>query len=107
MTESEIQRAILVYLGTRMDLLTGRTNTGAALSKSGLVRFGVKGMADIHCVQKPTGRLIAIEVKTATGRQSNDQKKYQRAITSYGGLYVLARSVADVEKALGTETRYE
>jgi len=81
-------------------MCTARTNVGAAISKAGLVRFGVKGMADIHCIQLPHGRLIAIEVKTDRGRQSKDQKRYERMITKYGGLYVLARSVEDVRRVL-------
>ena len=105
MRESEIQRECLVYLGTRLDLATARTNTGAAIGKRGLVRFGIKGMADIHCLQAPHGRLVAIEVKTRTGRQSKDQIRYERMIRKFGGVYICTHSVANLHEQLERELR--
>lgn len=43
---------------------------------------------------------MGIEVKTMVGRQSKDQKNWQRNCERSGGLYILARSVEDVEAAL-------
>ena len=100
MTESQIQRDILHYLATRTDLRAWRANAGAALSKRGLVRFGVPGQADISGLFFNTGRRLEIEVKTATGRQSPQQRKFQTMIERFGGLYILARSVDDVRTAL-------
>ena len=51
----------------------------------------------IACV---CGRFIGIEAKTYDGVQSPIQKIRQRQIEESGGLYVLARSVEDVEDAV-------
>ncbi len=104
MTERQIQTDILMYLAGRKDIASWRSNTGAAIwhgaKASGMVRFGIKGQADITGLIRPTGRFLAIEVKTKTGRQTKDQKRYQAMVTKYGGVYILARSVADVEAGL-------
>lgn len=42
-------------------------------------------------------RAVFIEVKTARGRQSEHQKKFQRLVEGAGLEYVLARGVEDVE----------
>jgi len=41
-----------------------------------------------------------VEVKSARGRQSAEQRTYQRMIERFGGVYVLARSAEDVRTAL-------
>lgn len=81
-----------------------RVNTGAAMLGEGkgrrLVRFGVPGTADICGLLSPSGRLLMIEVKAKTGRAGDAQKVMRRVITAFGGLYVIARSLADVDLAL-------
>lgn len=100
MTESHIQHAILKAWGAHPRLRIARVNTGAAMVKGRLVRFGVPGTADIMGLIAPTGRMLAIEVKTATGKQRPEQATFQRVVTSMGGLYILARSLTDVDDAL-------
>lgn len=56
------------------------------------------GIPDIFCVIR--GHLIGIEVKTVTGRQSDDQVEWQRKLEEAGGTYVLARAWEDVERVL-------
>lgn len=52
------------------------------------------------------GQHIGIEVKTKTGKQSPEQKRWQDNIIASGGIYILARCVEDVERVLGlTSTR--
>jgi hypothetical protein len=63
------------------------------------VRFGVPGQADISGLLS-SGRRVEIEVKSATGRQSPQQRAFEAMISKFGGLYILARSVEDVELAL-------
>ena len=48
----------------------------------------------------PGGRILCIEVKTATGRLSEPQKLFLDNINERGGLAFVARSIEDVEKAL-------
>ena len=101
--EQHIQNAILREFGTRPDMRLWRSNTGAATyMRNGTkqrVSFGVPGAADITGILYD-GRRVEIEVKSAVGRQSPDQKNYQAMIERFNGLYILARSVADVTDAL-------
>ena len=55
----------------------------------------VKGIADL--VAMKFGRTVWIEVKTATGRQSDYQVDFERAVVAHGCEYLLARSSADVD----------
>ena len=55
-------------------------------------------MADIIAVLQ--GRHISVEVKTGKGAMRPSQHQHQRDIERAGGIFVLARSVDDVEEAL-------
>ena len=59
-----------------------------------------KGIPDIICIEKGTGRYCGVEVKTATGKMSEHQLKWKQRIEAAGGRYILARSVDDVVNAL-------
>ena len=98
MTEHALVQQILVEFGSRPDLRIWRSNSGAAVSRTGaMVRFGVPGQADISGIQVG-GRRIEIECKTPTGQQSEAQKNWQRMIERFGGIYILARSTDDVRR---------
>jgi hypothetical protein len=99
-SESEIQHAILLRWGSHPRMRLARTNTGAAKVKGRFVRFGIPGQPDIQGLISPSGRYIGIEVKTKTGKQSDAQKTFQRVVESLGGIFILARSVEDVDRAL-------
>ena len=96
--EKSIQDQILIALGTYpgMAIWRAAVGNGWVRAKTGFVpmRFGgVPGQADIiGCYH---GRFVAIEVKTATGRQRPEQRDWQGAIEAAGGVYILARSVDD------------
>jgi len=77
-------------------------NTGSAMSfdSERIIKFGLEGSADILGVKGPTGQLICVEVKTGKGAQSEAQKRFEKAITSRGGIYIVARSVDDALKIL-------
>lgn len=101
MSESDLVASILLTFGARPNLRIWRANVLVAKDQSGrLVRAGIKGQADISGILAPAGRRVEIECKSATGRQSPEQKRWQAMIESLGGIYVLARSVEDVERAL-------
>lgn len=102
MRESFLVREILAAWGAHPALRIARVNTGAAMlgDPPRLVRFGVPGTGDICGLIAPTGRLLMIECKTATGKQREAQVVMERVIRRFGGLYVVARSVADVDRAL-------
>lgn len=99
-SEAETQAAILrAYRGTRLALW--RQNTGAVKIGSRFVRFGLKGAADLQGVLSPGGRAVYIEVKSARGRLRPEQEAFRRMVEKHGALWVLARSVDDVRKAVG------
>jgi hypothetical protein len=47
------------------------------------------------------GRKLAIELKDDKGAQDADQKKFQRRWEATGGLYFIARTVADFQFIIG------
>lgn len=98
--ESHLVYAILAKYGSHPRLRLARVNTGAAKIKGRMVRFGVPGTADIVGLIAPHGRMIMIECKTDVGRQSKAQQVMQRVVTQFGGLYVLARTIGDVDRAM-------
>ena len=103
MKEHEIMQRILISIGSRQDVRVWRNNTGAVKTQDGrIVTFGLKGSADIIGLLRG-GRFLAIEVKSEIGRQSEQQKNFQKMIESFGGLYILARCVEDVTGRLGNE----
>ncbi len=53
-----------------------------------------KGIADLCATRY--GRTVWVECKTATGKQSDDQRRFEADILEHGGEYLLARSTADV-----------
>ena len=99
MKEKELQNEILRTFGTIPRLRIWRANTGVAQIDKRFIRFGIPGQADLTGIL-PDGRRLEIEAKSPTGRQSDDQKNFQRMIEKFDGLYVLARSVDDVWNAL-------
>ena len=53
------------------------------------------GLPDLQAVKD--GRTLYIEVKRPTGRQSAHQKRFQQAVESAGGTYILVSSVDDLK----------
>lgn len=110
-SEAFVQFEILKAWGAHPRLRVARVNTGVGwFNDSGPcrktdhgarpVKFNPPGTADIVGLIAPTGQLLMVEVKSETGRQSDDQKRMQRVVTAMGGVYILARSVADLDAAL-------
>ena len=54
------------------------------------------GVTDLIAVKD--GRVLFIELKTARGRQSQHQKKFQSDLEAAGGEYVLCRGVEDLQE---------
>lgn len=99
MSETRIVGDVLDALNTCEGCYAWRNNTGTAWLNGRHVKFSEKGAADILCVYR--GRFVAIECKTATGRQSPAQCKWQTKIEAAGGLYAVARCVTDALSAIG------
>ena len=61
--------------------------------------FAINGTSDILGIL-PTGKFLAIEVKSKTGRASPEQIKFINTINDHGGIAFIARSVDDVMEKL-------
>ena len=128
-SEKSIQNEGLVRLSAQPCSLYYRNNTGQGwqgvriavapgqfvkvepnmviLREARPLNFGLPGSGDVHGVQQGHG--VAVEFKTASGRQTEQQKLFERAWTIAGGVYVVARSpdtvVAQVGAAIGGRAR--
>jgi len=97
--ESFILRACLDYLRLHGHFVF-RVNNGAFETKrGGFVRCtDISGVADIIGVTK-YGLALAVECKSDKGKQTAMQKAFETNWTNCGGLYVLARSIGDLQEA--------
>jgi len=114
--EAVLQRMVLARLNELPGVRVWRMNTGGAVDedeetgRKRVLKFGVPGQADISGLMlQPSGvgRRLEVEVKSATGRQREAQRLWQAEIERYGGLYILARTLAEalvpVCEAMGLE----
>jgi hypothetical protein len=100
--ENEVKNDILRKWGSIPEIVLFRINTGVAHynDPERYVRFSVKGYPDFQGIIKG-GRTLYIETKREKGgRQSKEQQIFQRTVESMGAVYILARSVEDVDRVL-------
>lgn len=64
------------------------------------VRYGFKGCPDIWAMERGSGRLIVVEVKSDTGKATPEQRAVLDAVANGGGIGMLAYSVDDVVRGL-------
>jgi hypothetical protein len=109
--EAVIQRLVLAHVNTIPGVWVHRVNVGKAQMNGRWVKFGEPGQADISGLMGAGGRRLEIECKKRTGKQTPDQRKWQKIIEAHGGLYIIARSLYDamvpVCRALDLEFRVE
>lgn len=120
MLESPLLRDIRVALGALPGVLSERANTGKHIvcvkcragfpqgyagpckycgeSSRYALHYGTPGGPDLRLIVG--GRFLGLEVKIATGRQSPEQKVWQRACEAAGGVYVVVRSAAEARAAV-------
>jgi len=109
-TEAQIQKAIMQW-GQYKKVLMHRINViGTPLHKAGKTIYRPstnKGMADIHATVLVGDIPVSVwlEVKTAKGRVSENQKIFSDTVTAAGGFYYVVRSIDDVETALRDVTQ--
>lgn len=99
MSESRIQTAILKKLQSSGVLCWRNNNQATYDNRLGGYRhnpYARRGVSDILGVL-PGGKHLEIEVKGPDGKQSPDQAVHEKRVTELGGVYILARSVKDVE----------
>ena len=99
MSEGQIQDAIRLALTDEPGLVVWRNNTGVAEHRGARVRYGLAvGSADlIGCLD---GRFIALEVKTAAGRASPEQRLWLDLVRRNGGFAAVVRSVEEARAAI-------
>ena len=130
-SESEIVQEILRYLAVAPNVIAWRMNVGAAKAehkgKQRVVRFGMKGMADITGIVTrkfqvydgvpvtidvhpeewtgfrviQVGQRLEIEVKRPGKLLTTHQHAFLETVRRAGGIGIVASSVEDVRKALG------
>lgn len=111
--ETDLQNEILLAIGSRPDTLAWRQTVGAFRAMdnpSRIVRVGVPGMSDVMSVVAVTvtprmvGAVVPVavahEIKTATGKQREAQKLWQKAFEERGGIYLISRSPEDSLRAI-------
>lgn len=128
--ENSVLAAIRLAIGSRPDVLAVRIATGMFLLPDGSgrrIRSAPDGTPDLLCtwrreitvhkIMNPEGfnpherkemhvigQTVYIETKRLNGgRQSDEQKAFQAMAESMGAIYILARSVEDVEAVIGVQ----
>ncbi len=94
--EAPVLHNCLKWLHQR-GIFAHRENTGTVWINGQPVSFGYPGAADITGIL-PNGKRLEVETKSATGKQSDKQRKYQQRIEENHGVYLLVRSVEELEE---------
>ena len=101
MRERDIQKSILDYLVYKGIFHWKVNNVGTYRQDTGrYIPASLKGVPDIICVLD--GLFVGIEVKTPKTYQNEAQKRFEDAVVKAGGVYIVARSIDDVEALLKT-----
>lgn len=106
MSEGHIQDEIRLALSDEPGLVLWRNNSGVAEHRGQRVRYGLAvGSADlIGCLD---GRFIALEVKTAVGRASLEQRQWLDLVRRHGGFAAVVRSVDEARAAIARARKGE
>ena len=101
--------AILVALGARPDCRVWRQEVGLWLRPNSLtpVRPLPNGEPDIKGLLAPSGRTLAIEVKTGSGVPSDVQRKRLAMYRAMGAVAGVCRSVDQAVRAVEAAARGE
>ena len=115
--ETKLMRLIMIAL-SNANCITWRNETAGAyvgrvihkdarivtLANDQLMTFGLcVGSSDIIGIHKPTGRFLAIEVKTKTGKPTKEQLNFIEQVRAANGIAGLARSVQEALDLLPRE----
>lgn len=97
--EKHIEMQILHYLRSRGIFAWKNPTSGYYDSRKKCFRkqaspYAINGTSDILGVHE--GKMLAIEVKTATGRVSTAQKLFLDRVSKAGGISIVARCLEDV-----------
>ncbi len=97
MSERRIQSQILLA-APRFGVRLWRFQSGKYQLPDGRwVASGFSGAADLWGYVVGSGRYVAVEVKTATGKATGDQLRFLEIVRQDGGIAGICRSVLDFE----------
>jgi hypothetical protein len=96
--ESAVLKACREYLILRGHFVY-RANNGGWYDKHGrfIRAHEIKGVPDLEGCTKD-GKFLGVECKSKAGKQTPEQKAFGEAVARRGGVYVVARSVEDLER---------
>lgn len=97
--EAKVAAQIDAYL-KKLGAINIRTNAGAWKGDDGNFIQGAKAGTSDKTVCLPGGAFCAVECKAGKNGLSEAQERYQARVERLGGLYIVARSAADVRVAL-------
>jgi hypothetical protein len=101
-SETNIQNSICEYLQAKKFFFWRNNNVPIFDAKRNAYRsmpkYAMKGVADI--ILLVNGFSYFLEVKTKTGKQSTEQKKFEKGVKEAGCKYFVVRSIDDVQKIL-------
>jgi len=96
-----LKNEIRLVLGRRDDVVIFNNESGVASYGKHTVRYGVgKGGADLLGIALPTGRFVALEVKTGQARCTKQQRMFLELVRRFGGFAEVVRSVDDANDAI-------
>jgi hypothetical protein len=98
--ENRVKTEVLKYLKLRRIYCWSNPSGAVRIRPGKFMSFGKKGSADIIGLLAPDGKFLAVETKAPNGRLSPEQKQFLAGIREQGGMAVIARSWADVDRAL-------
>ena len=91
---SKLVNELLLMIGRDFpNIRCWKNATGVTKVKTRVIKFGLKGSADILGIIKPSGKLLAIECKTGQAIQSKFQKNFENMILDFGGIYLVSHAV--------------
>lgn len=97
LSESAIQDSIK-KAAPSLGVILFRNNSGMTRRR---VRFGLAvGSSDLIGLLVPSGRFLAIEVKTATGKPTPEQDAFLDAVRAAGGFGAIVRSLDEAREAI-------
>lgn len=119
-TEARILHEVRAWLARQPDVSIHRNNVGGLPDRNGtIVTYGLAtGSSDLigsltctvdahPAIHLFFARALAIEVKTATGRLTEDQERFLAEKKRIGWIAGVVRSVADAEELIGKARRWE
>jgi hypothetical protein len=97
--EKVIQKRILDWLKTT-DTVYWRQNSGLVFVGRRRINLGEEGLPDIVVIVGPNGRMLGLEVKSASGALRPSQRAFMASLEAVGGTYKVVRSLAEAKNAL-------